>query len=757
MINRLSIKDSVIHVHVAESSLKTTKNFTHGSLVFDLKASTVTFGKLPPVAAPEGLALAEGTVLKFQLVAPNGTLSKQTRSGVLKASDKQPDILRIVGMSKTQRKFSAEDGWGYAIYKYRAYFSHPGLKTNAELPEWLKVSITRQKAFWNRMAWLCREARLKCSPVPTKEIIDFVQSTILPEIDAFNKALGRSSGKMKHPAKLKIEMPGLDGLWNFAGELRTRTEKGRAVPAGLLDKVVDFSKKFKADYAPFNEFLDNFMVITKREAATLALRHFEIRPLISAFNAVLDRRKTTKAPWSEGWPLIKYPDSPKAANWGLHYNFRKAGVNSTDLESGKGIPGLSFGPPLNPSDTGHNQLKGVAAKRILREAQISISGDNDEPWNFRFGVLQHRPLPPNSHLKEWKLIFQGGALWLCLVVELQRSVPVPGLHTAGLDIGWRRAEDVLRFGTLYEPVTKTFRTLTVNLQKSPNDHKDRVPFSIDLGPSRWEKRNAIQLLPDWKPDDPIPSAFETRSALQVRRDVFKETAKNQLREHLGERLPAWFDRAGRHGLLQLAEEFKDDGITCEILNVWQQKDEQLGKLVSMYFDRSAKRIAYGHAQVAHDVCRYLKQKCVTRLIVEASFLAIVSKHQKNEDSVVLKRSQKYRHFVAVGKFMAVLKNTAMKYGITVDTIKAANTTRICQYCNALNPTAEKEEFTCNRCGKQINQDQNAAVNLSRFGSDTVLAEMALHAADVWPTNLREPQASRNAPGVDAVRFSRAGK
>ena len=89
----------------------------------------------------------------------------------------------------------------------------------------------------------------------------------------------------------------------------------------------------------------------------------------------------------------------------------------------------------------------------------------------------------------------------------------------------------------------------------------------------------------------------------------------------------------------------------------------------------------------------------------------------------------------------MLKNTAMKYGILVDTVNATNTTHACPYCNALNPGTENEQFICKRCGRQVKQDQNAAVNLSRFGSDPVLAEMALHAADVCTTNLRELQAS----------------
>ena len=96
--------------------------------------------------------LSDGDTLELQLVAPDGTLRKQARAGILKLSPKEPGILRIAGMAKTPRKFSTEDGWGIAIYKYRAYFSHPGVPTDPEIAEWLKASIARQRSLWNRLA-----------------------------------------------------------------------------------------------------------------------------------------------------------------------------------------------------------------------------------------------------------------------------------------------------------------------------------------------------------------------------------------------------------------------------------------------------------------------------------------------------------------------------------------------------------------------------------------------------------------------------
>jgi hypothetical protein len=74
MFDRLAVVDSCLYVHQGNISLKTTKAFTHGSVVFDTNTGFVTFGKLPPVQLPPELVLEEGSTLDLKLVAPDGTL-----------------------------------------------------------------------------------------------------------------------------------------------------------------------------------------------------------------------------------------------------------------------------------------------------------------------------------------------------------------------------------------------------------------------------------------------------------------------------------------------------------------------------------------------------------------------------------------------------------------------------------------------------------------------------------------------------------
>jgi hypothetical protein len=747
MIKQLTYDGDCIFVQAGESSLKTTKSFTHGSIVFDAATRTVAFGSLGAVMVPENLELTPGKELKFQLMAPDGSMRPQTRAGELKADEKQPSLLRIGGMSKTPRRFPAEEGWINVIYKYRAYFSHQGATTNEKLPEWLMGSVARQKSYWNRLAWLCRDARRRCSPVATEDVKKFVEETVLHKIDVFNETLGVSKQKIRHPAILKVEEPAVEGLWSFVRDLGAREKKGRPVPEGLADEIAAFAKQYKSDYTPLKEFIAHFTQIAEKEAVELKLRRFEIRPVMTAFRAALARRKTGKEEWSDGWPKIKYNDSPRAGDWGLYYYFNKAGVHSELLETSEGVPGLTFGPPLDPAHTGHPLLSNYSGGKVLRDATISIPGDNNARWNFRFSVVQQRPLPKDSHVKEWQLIFQDGVAFLCLVLEVQRPLLVPGQIAAGLDIGWRRTEDGVRFGTLYEPGGWTTRELVVNLDQSPLDHKDRIPFSINLGMTRKERRSfsliflrgkpgeeerlrkAIPLIrqvaalfPEWKPGDTIPNALGIRSALQMRRDYWKDHAKILLKKHLGEETPAWLDAAGSRGLQRVREEFAEDAQVQRIVNDWFTKGSALDRLSAYYSKNLTARIEYGQMHVALDVCRHLSAKGINRLVVESSFIAKVAQEHDNEAPVSLKRSQKYRQLVAPGKFLRFLKDAADKNGILVETRNAMNTTRTCQYCDYLNLSTEQETYICEGCGRLIKQDHNAAVNLSRLGVDPEMAE-----------------------------------
>lgn len=100
---------SSLSFHAADTSLATTKAFTHGRLIFDPQAHTMTIATMSPFPIPVGLVLEPGREVEMRLLAPDGTVKPQTRSGVIVAGARGKLLIR--GKLRTPSRRSAEDGW----------------------------------------------------------------------------------------------------------------------------------------------------------------------------------------------------------------------------------------------------------------------------------------------------------------------------------------------------------------------------------------------------------------------------------------------------------------------------------------------------------------------------------------------------------------------------------------------------------------------------------------------------------------------
>lgn len=720
LVNATLADDGRLRIHMSEVNMRTTKAFTHGSIVLDTNSLTIKDFSIP---MPAGIKLADGMKIDMQLVAPDGEDRKQTRTIEIKARRDDPGVFFAKGLSKTPSVYSKDDGWGVKMFPFRAYFTHPGVVTDGGLPDWIKASVKRQNEYWNSLAWHCREARRACSNVSEETLKAFIAESILPAIDAFNNLLGRSKEKIKHPRKLKVDHPTMSGIYSLMGSLKKRVEEGLPVPEGLLEELESFTADHKADYTPLNKFLNGVTDLMDEEAKKLGLSRWESTPVSKAFQSVLKRRKTLNSDFTTGWPLIRYKESPRNANWSIHYNFKKAGVSSSLLETSSGVPGLVFGPVVPPHLAGHVKMVGSASKRKIRQARISIIERERGRQEFTFAILQHRDLPAGSDIKEWKLLYKDNQLWLALVVALKNPIPEKSEVAAGFDIGWRRVGDYIRFGMLYEPNGKTFRELKVNLLQSPPDHADREPFVLALGPNQWERRNMPYLHPTWRPGDKPYNALETRAILSSRRAQIQQSAKNNIRAHFGDSAPIWLDKIGRRGFEKMLVNPETDPAVRAFIAQWKKEDDEFERIVTKrhadkfrtlteYFKHMTRRIEYGQQLIAHDVCRHLQDAGIAQLNIEEEFMAKVARDQSNMDSDRLKNSQKYRQLVAAAKFVSALRNIAEKYGIVVEEKPAMNTSRICHVCGELNPGTDEVVFLCSKCGAQVDQDKNAAINLS---------------------------------------------
>jgi hypothetical protein len=717
MFSHTSLVGHVIHVHLAEASLSAVTSFMRGTFVFDSGSHTVRLGKFPALLLPASLQIEEGSTLSFALVAPDGSVKTQTRTGAVVRS--KDGSLRIIGKSTSEPKHKAEDGWTIRVYRFRAYMKHAGIESDEALPQWITDSITRQRLFWNKLSYICREARRACSDVPLEVIQQFIAETIRPSIDAFNNSLGHSKGKLAYPKVLKTEEPNIEGLWSFVGELKKRGESGKPNPPTLEDTIRTFAAQFKTDLTPVTNFQRDFSSLAKAAAEEFGLRNWEFVSQKTSFEAALKRRRKLKMNFTSGWPNLKYPDQLGYDNWSISYYLNSADIKIADLNE-RGIASLQLGKPVLPASSGHPLMeKRRARTRTLRPALITISDrETRSRFDLRFGVLQSRQLPEEGWLKEWKLIHKDGTFWLCLIVQVRQLTADSNQAAAGVDIGWRRTETGIKIATVYDPTRKQSKEIHLDLNSSPTDTKVREQFVICMGPNRaWRRHPILSTLEG-------ANVFDALSALQHKQDMAKDLLKIAIQDILGKETPIWLKKAGRSGLKKLVELFPQQSPELvAAIEQWQKVDADYISTYRPARKKLAGRLGKGYEMVARDLCGWLAGH-VGRIVIEESFLKKSAEHVSTTDSVSLRKSAKYRQIAAPGVFLTKLQNVARSYGLQLDKLPGAKTTTTCYHCGFSNPPSEKLDNYCGGCGKLINQDLNAAANLSSTGPDASLASGA---------------------------------
>lgn len=749
-----------------------TKKFTHGRVVFDSDARTIRFSDTTPLSLPSfDSVVAEGSILPVGLVGPDGALRPQRRDILVRKNAQ--GLLYSPGISKTPSTRTKEDGWRIRVYKFRAFFTHPGVETEAasgsntvELPAWLKASIERQRRYRNRLVWLCAQARDACRPVDHDAFLRFLHETVLPELDAFNLSCGRANTEAKIKAgKLRQENPSIFHLTRFAGYLQYLEKEGKPVPAGLAKKIFDFAKDTKLDFSPINEFHRNLGKIFSQEryldstftvnevgedgitrprtvythltdpaeidarAAELRLRDWEWKPVAAGFAATLKNRKTRGSSFFEGWPRFSKPDD---ADWGIHYYLNGGGV-AADAVWLKGMRGLHIGPAVSPESSGRQfQAGSLRNRRSLCPAEISFHDRlSDSQFSFRFAVLHHHfPWPEGSAIKEWKLIAKGKELWLCLVVQGKFAKPVLKSGDIGaVHIGWRKEGSEIQPALVYDSATGACRRVVVDAHRGPEPTDAHTPFRINMGASKWGRRSLYWVLakegsPVLRVEPHSPDSVQIQDtwaglALLARwRDSRKDAFKSLLADNLSP-VPQGFAKAGVRTLHQIGAETGDPELT-RAYREWATEDELIQRLVTSISVRVAARLKDGYIRVAHDIVAFFLSRGVTTIAIQNSLLAKVSKKKRNSkqsaaDKAILARSQAQRQHVAPALLLEKFAHVADTCGLSIVRVDNALITQrhndAQAVCNYLNPPAPDRIIVCESCGKQYDQDQNACINM----------------------------------------------
>lgn len=104
-----------------------------------------------------------------------------------------------------------------------------------------------------------------------------------------------------------------------------------------------------------------------------------------------------------------------------------------------------------------------------------------------------------------------------------------------------------------------------------------------------------------------------------------------------------------------------------------------------------------------------------RIVVEELDLRDFASYPKPEDGPKSEdeSSRHHRTQAAPSEFRGALKEAAEKHGVHYKYVNPKNTTRTCNSCGVLNiwKAAKAIHHTCSGCGKNFDQDQNAALNI----------------------------------------------
>lgn len=345
---------------------------------------------------------------------------------------------------------------------------------------------------------------------------------------------------------------------------------------------------------------------------------------------------------------------------------------------------------------------------------------------IKFETLLHRPIPPGAIVKQaaWTGDVDSFGRWtwtLNITVEEPPAEPTAQrLDKAAIHLGWRRMDDGVRIGAIEDANGKSN---DLWLAMAPNSARRRPRKSIAAYPVRpvsLLSENPVAEAPSKESPTTVflpdgPKAFTDLDAYIGKKiDEAKKTLQDALD---GMTLPpgltdlvANLPKMRQGGLMQLQRELELAGIAPEAqaeLCRWKSTHERLMKISLASWEWWTRRRRWFYENEAKRLC------LAYGTIVLQDDLNL--KRLKETDpgcSLALRQAGKYRGWVAVGEFRAILKQAAAKFSTTV--LWAPTRSYDCAECGKQSKPANPEDrlVTCPQ-GHRWDQDHNAARNMLR--------------------------------------------
>ena len=163
--------------------LSAIMSFMRGTFVFDSASHTVRLGKHPAIPLPASLQAEEG--FHTQLCSSSTQRHSENADTHRRCLFALRMVLFVSLASYVSARAAPKTAGQSGFIASGPIRNTLGIESDEALPQWIIDSITRQRLFWNKLAYLCREARRACSAVPMEVIQNFITESVRPSIDDF--------------------------------------------------------------------------------------------------------------------------------------------------------------------------------------------------------------------------------------------------------------------------------------------------------------------------------------------------------------------------------------------------------------------------------------------------------------------------------------------------------------------------------------------------------------------------------------------